>query len=240
MKRMVSIFLALMMLFSLFSISAFAESKIMLSLTSETVYAGDEITLNLFISDNSKMSGAVIDISYDKDMLEFVSAEQGAILDKTANVSIKNIDGDNSKVRFTYLAPNSSVTSEGVIMSVTFKALPNATGNTDLTLSIPNAADFVTQDLEKIPYEISNSVVKIINTTFEEQSENIASSTDETSTQSTSADAQSTEKQEDNSGNASQNADNGDDSLIIVLLVVGLLFITFGVVMLVQSKKKKE
>lgn len=239
MKKIVSLFLALLMILSLFSFSAFAESKAKLSLTSETVYAGAEFKLNLFISDNSKMSGAVIDINYDKNMLEFVSAEQGAILDKSANVSIKNIDDDKAKVRFTYLAPNSSVTSEGVIVSITFKALANSTGNTDLTITIPNAADFVTQDLENISYEVSNSVVKIINTTYEE-SEDKTSSTTEDASQSTSTDVQSTTEQENVNGDKTQNDDKSDNTLIIILLVVGLLFITVGVVMLVQSKKKKE
>ncbi len=240
MKKFVSLFLTLLILISSFSLSAFAESKVKLSLSSETVYAGAEFKLNLFISDNSKMSGAVIDINYDKNLLEFVSAEQGAILDKTANVSIKNIDGDKSKVRFTYLAPNSSVTSEGVIMSITFKALANSTGNTDLTITIPNAADFVTQDLEKIPYEVSNSVVKIINTTYEEQSEDDISSTTEDASQSIVEDTQSTTEQENNNSDKTQNNDKSDNILIVVLFVVGLLFITVGVVMLIQSKKKKE
>lgn len=229
------------MLISLFSITAFAESKAKLSLAGETVYAGEEFTLNLFISDNSKMSGAVIDVNYDKNMLEFVSAEQGAILDETANVSIKNIGGEKASVRFTYLAPNSSVTSEGAIMSITFKALPNATGNTDLTITIPNEADFVTQDLEKISYEVSNSVVKIINNTYVEQSEDDTSSTAEDTSNSTETDnSQSTTEQENNQNNNDKNDDKSGNTLIIILLVVGLLFITVGVVMLVQSKKKKE
>lgn len=239
MKKFVSLILTLLIVISVFSISAFAESKVKLSLTGETIYAGEEFTLNLFISDNSKMSGAVIDINYDKDMLEFVSAKQGAILDSSANISIKNIDGENAKVRFTYLAPDSSVKSEGVIMSITFKALENATGNTDLSISIPNAADFVTKDLVRIPYEVSNSVVKIINTTYEEQSEIDTTSTTEDASQSTLADVQSTTEQENNTI-IEQNEDNDGDTLIIVLLVVGLLFITAGVVMLVRTKKKKE
>lgn len=241
MKKSISLILTLIILISAFSFYAFAESKVELSLTSETVYAGEEFTLNLFISDNSKMSGAVIDINYDKNVLEYVSAEQGAILDRSANISIKNIEGEKSKVRFTYLAPSSSVTSEGVIMSITLKSLPNATGNTEITLTIPNAADFITQDLEKISYEVSNSVVKIINTTYVEQSEEDTSSTTENISQSTEADiSQSTTEQESNNNNANSDNDNGDNIIIIVLLVAGLIFITVGVVMLVVSKKKKE
>lgn len=240
MKKAISVILTFFILISAFSVSAFAESKVNLSITSETVYAGEEFTLNLFISDNSKMSGAVIDINYDKAMLEYVSAEQGAILDDSANISIKNIDGEKAKVRFTYLAPSSSVTSEGVIMSITFKALPNATGNTDLTITIPNAGDFVTQDLERISYEVSNSVVKIINTTYVEQSEDDSSSTTENNSQSTEVDNSQTTTEQGQNNNSDNDNDNGDNTLIIVLLVVGLLFITVGVVMLVQSKKKKE
>lgn len=241
MKKSISLLLTFLILISAFSFSVFAESKTKLSLTSETVYAGEEFTLNLFISDNSKMSGAVIDINYDKNMLEYVSAEQGAILDNSANISMKNIDGEKSKVRFTYLAPSSSVTSEGVIMSITFKALSNATGNTDLIITIPNEGDFVTQDLERISYEVSNSVVKIINTTYVEQIEEDTSSTTENASQSTEIDSsQSTTEQQINIDTDNTDNDNGDNTLIVVLLVVGLLFITVGVVMLVQSKKKKE
>lgn len=241
MKKAISLIFTFLILVSAFSISAFAESKTTLSLTSETVYAGEEFTLNLFISDNSKMSGAVIDINYDKNMLEYVSAEQGGILDESANISIKNIDGETAKVRFTYLAPASSVTSEGVIMSITFKALSNATGNADLTITIPNAGDFVTQDLERISYEVSNSVVKIINTTYVEQSDEDTSSTTENASQSTEIDSsQSTTEQQINIDTDNTDNDNGDNTLIVVLLVVGLLFITVGVIILVQSKKKKE
>ena len=239
MKKVISLILTLLILISMLSISSFAEIKTNLTLTSDTVYAGEEFTLNLYISDNSKMSGAVIDINYDKNMLEFVSAEQGAILDKNANISIKNIDGENAKVRFTYLAPSSSVTSEGVIMSITFKALSNATGNTDLTISIPNAGDFVTQNLERISYEVSNSVVKIINTTYAEQDENDTSSTTESASQPTENDTQSTTKLETDN-NTDTNDNNSDSVLIVALFVVGLLFVAVGVVILVQSKKKKE
>ncbi len=242
MKKIISSALTLFMLISLFSFSAFAESKAKLSLTSETVYAGEEFTLNLFISDNSKMSGAVIDINYDKNILEFVSAEQGAILDKTANISIKNIDGENAKVRFTYLAPNSSVTSEGVIMSVTFKALANATGNTDLKLTIPNAGDFITSDLEKISYEVSNSVVKIINSTYAEPNESETSSTSTEASSSTPTDnsSQSSSEQESVTVTPDKNDNGSNNSLVFVLLVIGLLLITVGVVILVKSRKKKE
>lgn len=240
MKKTISVILMLFILFSAFSFTAFAESKAKLSLTSETVYAGEEFTLNLSISDNSKMSGAVIDVNYDKNMLEFVSAEQGAILDENANISIKNIDGEKAKVRFTYLAPNSSVTSEGIVMSITFKALNDATGNTDVIITIPNSGDFVTKDLERISYEVNNSAVKIINTTYMEPDESDTSSTTEIIPESTETDTQSTTEQvNDNNIDNDDNDENSDYTVIIVVLAAGVLLIVIGVVILLQNKKKK-
>lgn len=161
MKKALSIILSVIILLS-FLVFAYAENPVSLMIKDEVVYAGDEFTLNLFISDNSKVGGAVIDLNYDSSKLEFISAKEGAIFDSGANVKIRNFDGGKSKVRFTYMSTVSSITSEGILFGVTFKALENANGNTDITISIPNAADFVTSDLEKIPYTVENSTVKII------------------------------------------------------------------------------
>ena len=90
------------------------------------VAVGDEFEVKLFISDNAQLGGAVIDLQYDADKLEFVSGEKGAIIDKSAMVSIKKTSYEY--VRFTYLSPSSVVTSEGILFSVKFKALPNAEG----------------------------------------------------------------------------------------------------------------
>ena len=91
MKKIISFSLAFVMIFTIFSVISFATEKVKLSIKNETVYAGDEFTVSLFISDNSKMSGAVIDVFYDEGALEYVSSKQGAILDEYANISIKNI-----------------------------------------------------------------------------------------------------------------------------------------------------
>ncbi len=236
MKKIISLVLILILLFQ-FSLLAFANNEVTLTVTGESVYVGEEFKIQLLISDNSRMSGAVIDINYDSRMLEYISAEEGAILDSNANISIKKIDEDSSKIRFTYLAPNSSVTSEGVIMILTFKAMPSATGETDLTLSIPSAGDFVTEDMEKISYKLVNSKIKITNTSVEASSE--TESTSESATESTlteeSASQQTTEPQENNYNKA-----NNDLLPMIILFVIGLAAIAIGVIMLISTKKKDD
>ena len=131
MKKIISVIISVLIIILSFTISCYANDSVTLSLQNETVYAGDEFTVNLFISDNSKISGAVIDINYDKSKLEFVSAKEGAILDAKANISIRNINKDNSYVRFAYMSNGSSVTSEGILFSVTFKVVEVPAGKID-------------------------------------------------------------------------------------------------------------
>ena len=235
MKKILSILISCLIVLTSLSICCFASETVTLSLQNETVYAGDEFTVNLFISDNAKVSGAVIDINYDKTKLEFVSAKEGAILDAKANISIRNINKDNSYVRFAYMATGSSITSEGILFSVTFKVLESANGKTDLKITIPSDADFVSESLEKIPYSVRNSSITILNeipaeTTSETETESIEASTD---------DILETESQsDDNNENIDIDNKENDNFIAILLALVGFAFICFGIAVAIKKKRK--
>ena len=95
----------------------------------------------------------------DNEKLEFISAKEGAILDAKGNISIRNINSGKSYVRFTYMSASESVYAEGILFSVTFKALEPVSGTTNLEITIPNAADLVDNNLEKIPYSVENAEI---------------------------------------------------------------------------------
>lgn len=238
MKKLLSFFLTLILIFSVLSISCFADNPVKLTLDSETdtVYAGDEFVVKLMISDNSKMSGAAIDINYDKNCMEFVSGTFGGILDSSATKSLKNLNGDKSKVRFTYLAPSSAVTSQGVLVTLKFKALENAHGESELTISIPNPGDFVSQDLSRLSYTVENTRISIKNNTVETES------VTEAETESQSAETTSeTKKTAENV----QNVDDGDsentNKIILAVVIFGAAILVVVVLLVIQptSKKKK-
>ena len=233
MKKIISILIAVLFVISSFSFVVFAKDPVSLSLTSEQVYAGDEITLNLYVSGNSNISGAVIDISYDKDMLEFVSAKEGAILDPKANISIRNIKNDNNYIRFTYLSTSSSIISEGILMSVTFKALESAIGETKLVISIPNPGDFITKDLENLKYNVVNSEVKILSKNNVDES-----TTSEIIETSTNVEERTTVITESTTIVNDVDEDNSDfDIVLISVICLGLLFLTIAIIFI---KKKKS
>lgn len=236
MKKIVSIILTLVVLVFSLSTFVYAEDPVIISIQDEKVYAGDEFTVNVFISDNSQISGAVIDINYDNEKLEFISAKEGAILDTKGNISIRNISKDKSYVRFTYMSASTSVSSEGIIFSITFKALESASGKTNLEITIPNAADFVNSDLEKIPYSVDNSEITILdNISIETTTE---PPTSESTTVPETTDAVSNETTTNN--DVVENDDNNDSNdmmLMIVLLLIGIALICFGVVFAIKKKK---
>ncbi len=234
MKKIFTVILTLITILLPFSILASAETPVELSIKDETVYAGDEFTLNVFISDNSRVSGAVIDLNYDNSMLEFISAKEGAILDSGANRAIRNFDGDDSKVRFTYMSPSTSITSAGIIFSVTFKALDSANGDTDVSISIPNAADFVTADLEKISYEVQNSTVTVLGYDIEptEDESEIEDITDDLTTEPITENIEIIEDNED--------AQPQNKICTVIFIAVGIILVVVVIVIIKRRGKKVE
>ena len=241
MKKLFSIFLAIIFIATIFSVCCFAENPVQLKLNSETdtVYAGDEFVVRLMISDNSKMSGAAIDVNYDKNKLEYVSGSFGGILDESATKSLKNIKGDTSKVRFTYLAPSSAVTSQGVLVVLKFRALENASGTTELSIAVPNPGDFVSQDLERLSYTVENTKVKILNSTSEIVTETETEVTTEETTESQKIETIGTIETTKPIENTTEEND-GDDNTYIILLVSGLAILLIVFALANKSKKNKS
>ncbi len=242
MKKIISVFLTVLILLSMIlTISASAKNPVELKLTDATVYAGDEFEIKLFISDNSQLGGAVIDLEYDATKLEFVLGEAGQIIDEGAmvNINATSKQSTNKSVRFTYLSPNSAVTSEGILFSAKFKALPNAEGQTDIKISIPSAGDFVNEDAEKLAYTIKNSTVKIINTTVE-STDATESISDESITNIVESTSNILEPSTNEINIDNENNDNDYIKIVIGLFVAGGIIIVGVVVYLIVIKKKKE
>ncbi len=240
MKRFLSIFLSVLVAFSVLSITAGAINSVKLKLVSETdsVYAGDEFVVKLNISDNSKMSGAAIDVNFDKSKLQYVSGAYGGILDSSAIMSIKDVSGERGKVRFTYLSQSSEVTSAGVLVTLKFKALENASGDTELSVSVENPGDFISLDLTRLSYTVENANVKIVNT-----NPVIEESTDEAESESQSeiwidATESDTDESLENSNEKSDDEDN--TKWVFVAMIVAGVVILVSVVSIGKSSKPKK
>ena len=233
--------LSVLIIVAALSLSVNAMNSVKLKLVSETdaVYSGDEFVVTLNISDNSKMSGAAIDVNYDKSKIEYVSGTYGGILDSSAIMSIKDIAGGKGKVRFTYLSQSSEVTSEGVLVKLKFKALEKASGNTELSISVENPGDFISLDLTRISYTVENAKVKIVN----------ANPVSEENTEETESESESEALIETTESTTVQNKENNDDKsdntdntkwVFVAMIVAGIVILISVAAISKSSKPKKK
>lgn len=182
-KKILSVFFSAVIIFSM-CIPIFAEKGVTLSVSNAEVYAGEEFTVQVSISDNSRLAGAVINLNYDGSMLQYVSSNKGGIINDSAQFSLKNFSNNkNSYIRMAYLDGESSITAEGVLFTVKFKALESAKGRSSISINIASAGDFTDCDLNKLPFSVENGNVIVNNDNYIEPStEPAESNTDVNST----------------------------------------------------------
>lgn len=240
-KKIFAVILMITVLLSSFSVASLAAENVTFSLPDEKVYAGEEFTVSLSVSGSSKISGAVIDISYDKNALEFISADFGSILNENANKNIKNIDGEKAFVRFTYLDPSSSLTASGVILKLRFKARDNAAGDTFLKLSVPNAGDLVTGDLVRLSYKAVGGKLNIINTAapVTEPQSSVPETESRSEEGSIPEESAITTSESSDTDEATDGEKNKSIVFPIVMLVSGAAIVAVGIYFVVRHKKKK-
>ncbi len=73
MKKIVSLLTAFILVFSIFSFSANAASRAVISFSKNTVNVGDKVTVNVTINPAEKMYGVQFDLNYNEEVLKYKS-----------------------------------------------------------------------------------------------------------------------------------------------------------------------
>lgn len=167
-KKATSVFLAVVMLLSCLSITAFADytgEDVTIKVTSsaDTVKAGDQFTLTVTFEQAIKKLGSVVmKMDYDENLVEFVSATAGDLTNNAEDIT----DAGNKYVIYTWDTDGSGLdtAANAVVFSVTFavKAGVTAQENVAPALAIEDG-DFAdaTMDQNDIPFTIVNAKVTI-------------------------------------------------------------------------------
>ena len=122
-KRVISFFLVLCMLVSLFPVgTAFADSNPQIVVSTEKATAGEEVTLSVSTANNPGISVLALGIDYDKTKLEYVGFEDSGFTDWTV------------KTRAVWLG-NGDSTYNGEILKLKFKVLSTAAGMAAVSVS---------------------------------------------------------------------------------------------------------
>jgi hypothetical protein len=135
MKKIVSFVMAALVLVQIFAygITVFAVEPASVSLSSVEGRAGDEVVLSVSVANNTGFGGIHLNAQFDKNVLEFVSAEcklaDGYF--QFSPAASANADGE---IALAYVGTE-NVTSDGVLFDIKFNIKESATeGDSNVTL----------------------------------------------------------------------------------------------------------
>lgn len=145
-RKLMSVLLALTMIFSLLPTYALASESMQVTIGGGTVKAGETVTVDISVTNNPGFANMSFYIEYDKNRLRLEGITGGTLFgDVTANVN----NG------FINAAKTNDVSGNGTIATLTFRALSSATsGETTISLKEDPNADgtFVNVNEESLVY----------------------------------------------------------------------------------------
>lgn len=99
------------------------ENKVTFEVNNLIANSGEEITITIKMLEDSNFVAANFELLYDREKMEYVKNEKGAIFEQAA-MSIINNDTDNNKISFAYVGnpqDETNVIKKGNIANITFK-----------------------------------------------------------------------------------------------------------------------
>lgn len=252
MKKIISLLFVVIILIVL-SMPSFAANEVMFSASDCEVFAGDEFTVDIFISDNSLLSSATILVQYNEKNLQFLDLSVGYIVEAGEKaVTYKNVKSNNgnSYVQIDYADYSATLTSAGKFLSLTFAANDNAVGKTEIKL-VASGGKFTSANGAFTP-KFKNGKINIINNTpvtnatsnpanVTENTTVGASETVSTEASSTSSITTSEESlaatEPNTNGNNSKEETDSTDKLIIGVAVITVFAVAIFVIATNNSQK---
>lgn len=159
-RRILSVFLAILMVFSLLPVAS-ATGTQSASLTVEKVYAnpGKDITVKINIEDNPGILGATLTLSWE-DGLELVDVENGAALSAlTMTPPSRYISGCN----FVWFGSETGEIIDDTVLILTFHVPETATGGENYGIYVTyESGDVLDGDYNAVEFLIENGSVQVI------------------------------------------------------------------------------
>lgn len=134
------------------------------SMADTEAYAGKEFTVAIDISNNPGIISAVLDIVYDKDVLELVKAEAGEFNNKTTSLE-EEVDcyffsEDYSRINWVDALAAENCVTNGTFAVLTFKVKEGATGETSISINFDEDNVF-NKDLENVEFTATGATITI-------------------------------------------------------------------------------
>ena len=149
-SKILSVVLAILMVVCALPISVSAQNvTLTIEASKNDVKAGETVTVDVVLSENSNLNYFTLDLVYDNSKLEYVSTNSCAVNGEevASNTSYAN------KIRIT-TASVAPITAGGAILSVNFKALSSSCSTVSLNVVESGDGDFKNIPISTFPIKI--------------------------------------------------------------------------------------
>lgn len=266
-KLIVYIVISIFMLITIIPIKTYAQDKMVIELQGANGKPGDEITVNLKLSNNPGVRILGGKISFDRTKLEYVSCELKG-LEKAKNKDIQYNDKSGNIVFYATAerADAETINDNDTIAEIKLKIKNDATGTAEVKINMEDVAIGINQAITD--YEQKNATITIEGTT--QTQSNSQNNSEQTNNEQNSQNGnsqngeQNGENSEENGENSNQNNENNVDSenneeenkeqenkeekqspttgdiavgVLIALVIISAIGIT---IILIKRKKKKQ
>ena len=142
-----------------------AEDKGFIKVSSIEVNAGDVFDLPIELKSNPGVAAMSLNLTYDTDKLELISATDGQILGSSTFLSGKDVTAVPYTLNWDDLSDENN-TGTGTLASLSFKAKDNAVGSADVAVSVNQSSTFDI-DFNDVIFETIKGTVSINSETGE-------------------------------------------------------------------------
>ncbi len=266
-KLIVYIVISIFMLITIIPIKTYAQDKMVIELQGANGKPGDEITVNLKLSNNPGVRILGGKISFDRTKLEYVSCELKG-LEKAKNKDIQYNDKSGNIVFYATAerADAETINDNDTIAEIKLKIKNDATGTAEVKINMEDVAIGINQAITD--YEQKNATITIEGTAQTQSNSQNNSEQTNNEQNSQNGNSQNSEQNgknsEENGENSNQNNENNVDSenneeenkeqenkeekqspttgdiavgILIALVIISAIGIT---IILIKRKKKKQ
>ena len=142
-----------------------AEDKGIIEVSSIEVNAGDVFDLPIELKSNPGVAAVSLNLTYDTDKLELISATDGQILGSSTFLSGKDVTAVPYTLNWDDLSDENN-TGTGTLASLSFKAKDNAVGSADVAVAVNQSSTFDI-DFNDVIFETIKGTVSINSETGE-------------------------------------------------------------------------
>ena len=142
-----------------------AEDNGIIEVSSIEVNAGDVFDLPIELKSNPGVSAMSLNLTYDTDKLELISATDGQILGSSTFLSGKDVTAVPYTLNWDDLSDENN-TGTGTLASLSFKAKDNAVGSADVAVAVNQSSTFDI-DFNDVIFETIKGTVSINSETGE-------------------------------------------------------------------------